>query len=165
MKIETRIVRHGYDGKQCHVHARGIFGARGAVITAQRLHLTECDVFDGIELIFSFDGVHFDEPIASRGLARRYFADGSSEVMADATPFYHKKTGKLILTGHRIRYGADNRLLKLAGEKGMKILEVESAEKQLKMFSQYPDKTQELILASSIGTDIAAIVTSALLAL
>ena len=111
MKIETRIVRHGYDGKQCHVHARGIFGARGAVITAQRLHLTECDVFDGIELIFSSDGVHFDEPIASRGLARRYFADGSSEVMADATPFYHKKTGKLILTGSRIRYGADNRLL------------------------------------------------------
>ncbi len=56
--------------------------------------------------------------------------------------------------------GADNRLLKLAGEKGMKILEVESAEKQLKMFSQYPDKTQELILASSLGTSRAEYVES-----
>jgi len=49
-------------------------------------------------------------------------------------------------------YGADNRLLKLASESAKKILEVESAEKQLSMFSRYPDKTQEMMLASVLGT-------------
>ena len=60
----------------------------------------------------SFDGGKtFSSPVYCENLKRRYFEDGTSEVMCDATPFYHKKTGKIILTGHLAVYGKDNALL------------------------------------------------------
>lgn len=70
-------------------------------------------MFYGLEMMKTNDGGrNFSKPVLSRNLTRRYFEDKSSEVMCDATPFYHQKTGKIILTGHTAVYGADNTLLR-----------------------------------------------------
>lgn len=79
------------------------------LITTQKLELSGCDVFYGIEIMETHDGgASFSAPRLSEGLVRRYLPDKTSVVMCDATPFYHKKTGKIILTGHVAYYGEDN---------------------------------------------------------
>ena len=81
------------------------------LITTQKLELSGCDVFYGIEIMETHDGGEsFSSPRPSAGLVRRYLPDKTSVVMCDATPVYHKKTGKIILTGHVAYYGEDNAL-------------------------------------------------------
>ena len=114
MKIERHTIRPGGTPARCYVHARGLLLPSGfGLITTQKLELAGCDVFYGIEMMKTTDGgEHFSPPALCQSLARRYAADGSSAVMCDATPFYHQKTGKILLTGHAARYSADNRLLR-----------------------------------------------------
>ena len=114
MRIENRSVRWECGKDRCYVHARGLMMPCGfGIITMQKLDISGCDVFSGIETVLTHDGgKSFSPPKLCKHLARRYFADGSSVVMSDATPFYHKKSGKIILTGHTVVYGSDNKILK-----------------------------------------------------
>lgn len=114
MNIKITKIQTDASAERCYVHARGLILPSGfGIITTQKLELSGCDVFYGLEIMRSGDGgKSFSKPVLSRNLMRRYFEDGSSEVMCDATPFYHQKTGRIILTGHTAVYGADNRLLR-----------------------------------------------------
>ncbi|MBQ3140824.1 MAG: exo-alpha-sialidase [Clostridia bacterium] len=119
MKIELDKISTDFNGERCYVHARGVLLPQGhAIMTMQKLELSGCDVFYGIEMMKSTDGARtFSKPAYCEKLKRRYFEDGTSCVLCDATPFYHKATGKVILTGHMAWYGADNSLLKEARER------------------------------------------------
>lgn len=112
MKIElTEIKNPNFDGKFCYTHARAAKKADGEwVMTHQPLLLTGMDVFYGIEIRRSTDGVNWTAPKKSASLMRRTRKDGLDEVMCDATPFLHRRTGKLLLTGHNALYGADNKI-------------------------------------------------------
>ena len=113
MRIELQRISNGFDGKQCYVHARGLMMPSGfCLVTMQKLELSGCDVFYGIEMMKSADGgKSYSRPIRSENLGRRYFEDGTSIVLCDATPIYHRASGKILLTGHTARYGKDNALL------------------------------------------------------
>ncbi|MBP3370268.1 MAG: exo-alpha-sialidase [Clostridia bacterium] len=114
--MEIRIQRIGteFNGERCYVHARGLIRPEGfGIITTQKLELSGCDVFYGLEVMKTIDGGEsFSAPSLSQNLTRRYFENGNSVVMSDATPFYHEKSGKIILTGHTVMYGANNKLLR-----------------------------------------------------
>ena len=111
MKIDVSKIATEFNSERCYVHARGVMRPGGfGIITMQKLELSGSDLFYGIEMIKTVDGGEtFTEPVLCEGLRRRYFADGTSEVMCDATPFYHEKTGKIILIGHLAIYGADDK--------------------------------------------------------
>jgi hypothetical protein len=110
MKIEIYKISSEFDGERCYVHARGVLLPSGfGLITTQKLELSGCDAFYGIEMMKSDDGgKSFSSPEKSLGLSRRTRPDGLDEVMCDATPFYHEKTGKIILVGHLAIYEKDN---------------------------------------------------------
>ena len=113
MEININKIPTDFNGEYCYVHARGVILPSGfGIITMQKLLLSGCDVFYGLEMIKTEDfGKSFSAPTPCKNLGRRYFEDGTSFAMCDATPFYHKKTGKIILTGHIAHYGKDNKLL------------------------------------------------------
>ena len=117
MNIEPNRIDTGFGAgakDKCYVHARGVIRRDGfGLITAQKLDISGCDVFWGIEMLKTADGgTSFSSPAYCKNLGRRYFEDGTSFVMCDATPFYHSASGKIILTGHMAWYGADNKLLR-----------------------------------------------------
>ena len=114
MKIERiQIKNPSFNGERCYVHARGLIMPDGfGIMTMQKLELSGCDVFYGLEMTKTDDfGESFSPIVYCENLKRRYLDDGSSYAMSDATPFYHKKTGKIILTGHKVMYSKDNALL------------------------------------------------------
>ena len=115
MKIEhTQIKNPDFCGERCYVHARGHIMQDGfGVMTMQKLELTGCDVFYGLEMTKTSDfGKSFSPVVECKNLKRQYFEDGTSVAICDATPSYHKATGKIILVGQTARYGADNALMK-----------------------------------------------------
>ncbi len=114
MRIQQSSIKSGGTKERCYVHARGLILPSGfGIITTQKLELSGCDVFYGIEMMRSTDGgKSFSAPTPCQKLARRYKGDGSSEVLCDATPFYHKKSGRIILTGHIAVYDAENKIMR-----------------------------------------------------
>ncbi len=115
MKIEhTQIKNPAFNGERCYVHARGLIMPDGfGIMTMQKLELSGCDVFYGLEMTKTDDfGESFSPVVDCKNLKRRYLDGGVCYTMCDATPFYHKATGKIILTGHKVMYGADNALLR-----------------------------------------------------
>ena len=111
MKIEWTQIKNEFDGKYCYTHARAAKKADGEwILTTQPLLLSGVDVFYGIELRRSKDGVNWTPPTKSRTLVRRKRPDGFEEAMCDATPFLHRSTGKLILTGHVAIYNSENKV-------------------------------------------------------
>jgi hypothetical protein len=113
MNIQNKMIKNAFDGSRCYVHARGAIRPDGfGVITTQKLELSGCDVFYGLEMMKTTDGGKtFSAPVPCENLKRRYLEDGTCYVMCDATPFYHKTTGKIILTGHMAWYGENNKAL------------------------------------------------------
>lgn len=104
MKINTTVIRSGYDGKKCLVHARFCEAPGFLIATAQHLDVTGCDMFDGIYSSKSYDGgkawTEFaPEPELAATHNKEYTVVG-----CDGTPMYHKKTGKVIITGHTAQY-------------------------------------------------------------
>ena len=116
MRITENRISTDFCGERCYVHARGLVLPSGfAIMTMQKLELSGCDVFYGLEMRKSTDGAKsFSAPVACKNLCRRYLEDGTSYVMSDATPFFHSNSGKIILTGHMVWYGEDNKLLREA---------------------------------------------------
>ena len=110
MKIDIMRIPTDFRGERCYVHARGVLLPSGfGLITTQKLELSGCDAFYGIEMMKSSDlGKSFSSPVPSSGLARRTRPDGLDEVMCDATPCYHERTGKIILVGHIAIYEKGN---------------------------------------------------------
>lgn len=115
MQIELKQFPNEFNGERCYVHARGLIKENGfGIITTQKLELSGCDVFYGIEMMTTNDfGNTFSDISYCKNLKRRYDLDGSSWVFCDATPFYHKKTGKIILTGGTAVYQANNSLMQI----------------------------------------------------
>ena len=105
MKHNTQIIRSGYDGKKCLVHARCCFAPGIAVATSQYLNVAGSDLFDGLLASVSYDdGKTWSEFSVQEGL-RPVTENGLTTVGCDATPMYHKKSGKILLFGHTASYG------------------------------------------------------------
>ena len=104
MKCDTRSIRHGYDKKKCLVHARCCYTEDLMVATSQYLNVEGCDLFSGILMSSSTDdGNTWSEFEFQKGLAPIENGDYIT-VGCDATPMYHKKTGKIILIGLTTEY-------------------------------------------------------------
>jgi len=96
MRITTKMIREGYDGKTCLVHARMCVTPEGKIIaTAQDLNVFGSDLFDGIKL-----SVDFGEFVPQKGLFPKTDENGWTTVSCDGTPMYHKKSGKVLVVGH-----------------------------------------------------------------
>ncbi len=109
MKIDLKKISTDFNGKYCYVHARGGITADGEfVITCQPLRITGCDVFYGLEMVKSRDGFNTHSGIIPcEKLKRTPHLDKYEKVICDMTPLFHKKTGKLIITGSSIVYEND----------------------------------------------------------
>ena len=104
MKIETRVVRSGWDGRRCVVHARNCLTPQGMIATAQYLDVAGSDLFSGIlSAVSEDDGVTWSEFRPEPGLMP-VDENGFLTVGCDATPLYHRASGKTILLGHTARY-------------------------------------------------------------
>lgn len=114
MNINIQRIETEYNTERCYVHARGLLLQNGfGLITMQKLELSGCDVFYGLEMRKTTDGgKHFSAPVPCQNLRRRQLEDGTSLAFCDATPFYHKRTGRILLTGHAANYGSNNKLLR-----------------------------------------------------
>ena len=112
MEIELKRITPKRDGDRCYVHARGLILPSGfGLITMQKLELSGSDVFYGLEMMKTYDGGEtYTSPIVCENLKRIYREDKTSFAMCDATPFFHKKTGKIILVGHSVCYDESNAL-------------------------------------------------------
>ena len=109
MKCETLTVRNGYDGKKCLVHARCCYTPGFMLATAQYLDVSGVDLFGGLQVSISKDdGRTWSEFVPDEGLAPIVNNDIVT-VGCDATPMYHKKTGKVILLGHTASYKAESK--------------------------------------------------------
>lgn len=107
MTIKTYVVRNGYDGKKCLVHARCCDSPYGLIATAQDLVVEGCDLFEGIQMSVSTDGgKHWSEFTPQKGLAPIRDAQGI-HVGCDGTPMFHRKSGKVLLLGHTAHYSPE----------------------------------------------------------
>ncbi len=100
----TKTLRSGYDGSRCYVHARCAANGEEILMTAQYLNVAGCDDFDCLNVSFSEDGGKTFTPLAPDPVFRRQIKDGLVSVPCDMTPFYHKASGRFLVTGHTALY-------------------------------------------------------------
>ena len=110
-QITLQQIKNDFKGIFCYVHARAAMTSDGlAVMTSQPLYLKGCDDFSGLLMRSSTDyGKTWSDFKKSATLIRKKYNDGYEIVMSDATPLYHKKTGKIILIGHSVVYKMQGR--------------------------------------------------------
>ena len=109
MKINTFSIRNGYDGKKCFVHARCCVAPDMMLATAQYLDVTGCDLFSGIYMSKSYDeGKTWTEFVPQEGMMPSE-ENGVIIGNCDATPMYHKKTGKILVLGHKVQYNTGSK--------------------------------------------------------
>ena len=108
LKITLEQLQTGFTetSAYCYVHARsGVFPDGRMLMTTQKLRLSGSDIFSGLEMLSRKTSSDVWSPITPcSGLTRRPFKDGTEIAMCDATPFYHKASGKMLLTGHSVCY-------------------------------------------------------------
>lgn len=110
MNIELRKIDTGFEGDYCFVHARGTMDSHGRfLITTQPLRLSGSDIFYGMHTIVSTDGgVSWSAITPSKTLVRvPHTVPGREVCISDMTPMYHKKTGRILATGHLVVYEND----------------------------------------------------------
>lgn len=111
MKLTLQKINTHFKGERCFVHARaGIRPDGFAIITTQPLRLSGSDIFYGMHMLKSSDGGEtWGEIEPCRELVRKPWENEADTECAfcDATPFYHRATGKLLLTGTEILYQND----------------------------------------------------------
>lgn len=106
-RTERQIIREGYDGKRCFVHARlAMHGARG-VMTAQYLNVAGCDSFSPLQLSLTSDAGKTWTPFAPQDAFAITVSNGIRSVCCDMTPMYHRATGRFLATGHLAQYQGD----------------------------------------------------------
>ena len=105
-EISLQQIKTGFTGEFCYVHARaGMMPDGTAVITAQPLYLKGMDVFYGLEMLKSSDGGRSWSDFQKSVTMTRQKYDAEREyVICDSSPFYHKKSGKLLITGQSAVY-------------------------------------------------------------
>lgn len=108
MKIDLQRIDTGFRGDYCYTHARAGMTPEGfAVVTMQPLRLSGSDIFYGMRMMKSADaGKTWSSIEECKNLKRLSWRNepGCEHVFCDGTPFYHRATGKLILTGHNAVY-------------------------------------------------------------
>lgn len=106
MNITWSTIPTHFQGGTCFTHARGVITPSGfGLITTQPLRLSGSDIFYGMYITVTYDGGKTWSPLTpSRTLVRRDLGEGWQIAMCDATPFYHQKTGKILLLGHYASY-------------------------------------------------------------
>ncbi len=106
--VQLDTLTHGYDAKMCWVHPRA--GALptsppSVVMTMQKLLLTGSDVFYALADTRSDDLKTWSPVVEHQDtLGRRDEADGVVVAACDFWPKWHAKSGKLLGTGHTVRY-------------------------------------------------------------
>src|SRR3954464_11753578 len=112
-RIQLDTLSEGFDGNTCWVHPRA--GAIPGpvptiVLTMQKLRLTGSDVFYPENELRSDDrGRTWQGPTEhNQTLGRRAEANGMEAAICDFTPKWHAKSGRLLGTGHTVRYLNDN---------------------------------------------------------
>ncbi len=105
-----RIDTH-FSSDYCYTHARGVATPDGfCCITTQPLRLSGSDIFYGLcELTSQDGGRSWSEIREIPELTRRpYPSQPNWEIaLADATPLYHRKTGRILLIGSAMIYCND----------------------------------------------------------
>ena len=106
--VQLDTVTSGYDAKMCWVHPRAgtIPGEKPSVVmTMQKLLLTGSDVFYALNDVRT-DDLKTWSAITEHAdtLGRRDEGDGIIVGACDFTPKWHEKSGKLLGTGHTVRY-------------------------------------------------------------
>jgi len=99
-----------------HPRAAGIpkFGNNGnpAVIMTIQKHLNVSDYYSGMYYMRTDDlGKTWTSPIEIPELKWQYESDGTTISVADVTPGWHEKTGKLIAIGIKVRYSKEGKQL------------------------------------------------------
>ena len=111
-KIQLDTLSKGFDKKTCWVHPRaGAIPGRTpiVVLTMQKLLLTGSDIFYALNEMRTDDlGQTWAGPVEhGETLGRRDETDGRVVAVCDFTPKWHAKSGKLLGTGHTVRYVGD----------------------------------------------------------
>jgi hypothetical protein len=113
-RIQLDTLTQGYDGKHCWTQARaGAIPRNGAppivVVTMQKLLLTGSDVYYALTDLRSDDlGKTWVGPTEHTDTLGRRKEEGGIEVVpCDFWPKWHAKSGKLLGTGHTVRYADD----------------------------------------------------------
>jgi hypothetical protein len=111
--VQLDVLSEGFDGKTCWVHARAgaIPGATPTIVLSmQKLRLTGSDVFYALNDLRSDDGGRtWQGPTEHHdSLGRRPDTNGMEAGICDFTPKWHANTGRLLGTGHTVRYLNDS---------------------------------------------------------
>ncbi len=112
--VQLDTITSGYDAKMCWVHPRA--GALptnppSVVLTMQKLLLTGSDVFYALADTRTDDLKTWSPAVEHTDtLGRRNEADGVIVAACDFWPKFHAKSGKLLGTGHTVRY-LDNKVM------------------------------------------------------
>lgn len=105
MDIEWEMIETRFQGGKCFTHARGVVLPDGEIfITTQPLLLSGSDVFYEIHTIRKSPEGSWSEILPSKNLVRKQLAENVEQALCDGTPFYHRKTGKLLILGHTATY-------------------------------------------------------------
>ena len=117
MNIRQERISTGFDGSTgyCYVHARAGIAPDGRMqMTTQKLRLTGSDIFSGLEMLSRpSPDVPWSPITSSPNLTRKPWRDGMEIAMCDATPMYHRATGKFLLLGHSVVYKDDSHVHEL----------------------------------------------------
>lgn len=111
MEIELKRIDTCFSGEFCYTHARAAVAPDGFVVmTTQPLRLSGSDIYYGMRELVSRDGGKSWSAICEvPELSRRPFP-GRPELelaMADATPHFHRATGRFLLVGASMVYQND----------------------------------------------------------
>lgn len=110
-EIILTVPREEFDGTFCWFHPRvaPIPGRDGVkpeiVMTLQKHLLPGDDYYSGLYTMSSSDfGEHWSEPVAQPELGWREEPGGVTWAVCDVTPGWHAASGKVLATGHTVRY-------------------------------------------------------------
>ena len=108
LKVSVERIATGFEESwnHCYVHARAGIAPDGRMLmTTQKLLLSGSDVFSGLEMSQRPSPTGAWSPITvCPELSRRPAPNGMEMVFCDATPTFHKATGRFLLTGHAAIY-------------------------------------------------------------
>lgn len=113
LKINLNVATSGFDGTTCWVHARAAAIPQTretspvAVMTMQKLLLSGSDVFFGLAMTISTDGLKTWSTATDVDSLRRWTDINGDACICDFTPKWHSTTAKVLGTGHVARYIGD----------------------------------------------------------
>ncbi len=103
-KCVTKIIQEGFDGKRCFVHTRCAAAGENILMTSQLLNVQGSDDFDCLNVSCSHDGGKTFTALTPDKAFLPWMHDGIRTVASDMTPYFHKKTGRFLVTGHTVDY-------------------------------------------------------------